>query len=63
VTGVQTCALPILLFLFPVLLAYGKGYGWRDFIEVTMFIGILSLVLVYAWKRGVFTWKRKPERL
>jgi NAD(P)H-quinone oxidoreductase subunit 3 len=51
------------LFLFPVLLAYGKGYGWRDFIEVTMFIGILSLVLVYAWKRGVFTWKRKPERL
>lgn len=51
------------LFLFPVLLAYGKGYGWRDFIEVTMFIGILSLVIVYAWKRGVFTWKRNPERL
>ena len=22
------------LFLFPVLLAYGKGYVWRDFIEV-----------------------------
>ncbi len=51
------------LFLFPVLLAYGKGYGWRDFIEVTIFIGILSLVIVYAWKRGVFTWTRTPERL
>jgi NADH:ubiquinone oxidoreductase subunit 3 (subunit A) len=47
------------LFLFPVLLAYGKGYVWRDFIEVTIFIGILSLVIVYAWSRGVFSWKRK----
>ena len=47
------------LFLFPVLLAYGKGYVWRDFIEVTIFIGILSLVIVYAWNRGVFSWKRK----
>ncbi len=51
------------LFLFPVLLAYGKGYVWRDFIEITIFIGILSLVIVYAWCRGDFTWKRKPERL
>jgi len=47
------------LFLLPVLLAYGKGYVWRDFIEVTIFIGILSLVIVYAWNRGVFSWKRK----
>jgi len=47
------------LFLFPVLLAYGKGYVWRDFIEVTIFIGILSLVIIYAWCRGVFSWKRK----
>mgnify|MGYP003879696401 CR=1 FL=1 len=49
------------LFLFPVLLAYDKGYVWRDFIEIAIFIGILSLVIVYAWCRGVFTWKRKPE--
>jgi len=47
------------LFLFPVLLAYGKGYVWRDFIEVTIFIGILSMVIIYAWCRGVFSWKRK----
>jgi NAD(P)H-quinone oxidoreductase subunit 3 len=51
------------LFLFPVLLAYGKGYVWRDLIEITIFIGILSLVIVYAWCRGVFIWKRRPERL
>jgi NADH:ubiquinone oxidoreductase subunit 3 (subunit A) len=51
------------LFLFPVLLAYGKGYGWQDFIEITIFIGILSLVIVYAWCRGVFSWKRKQVNL
>jgi len=22
-------------------------------------VGILSLVIVYAWKKGVFEWKRK----
>ena len=47
------------LFLFPVLLAYGKGYAWLDFVEITIFIGILCLILVYAWCRGVFIWKRK----
>ncbi|AEB09061.1 NADH-ubiquinone/plastoquinone oxidoreductase chain 3 [Desulfobacca acetoxidans DSM 11109] len=49
------------IFLFPVLLAFGKGYVWRDFVEIFLFIGILSLVIVYAWCRGVFSWKRKPE--
>jgi NAD(P)H-quinone oxidoreductase subunit 3 len=49
------------VFLFPVLLAFGKGYVWRDFIEIFLFIGILSLVIIYAWCKGVFEWKRKPE--
>ncbi|MGQ9920009.1 MAG: NADH-quinone oxidoreductase subunit A [Desulfobacca sp.] len=49
------------IFLFPVLLAFGKGYIWRDFIEIVIFIGILSLVIVYAWCKGVFAWKRRPE--
>jgi NADH-quinone oxidoreductase subunit A len=49
------------IFLFPVLLAFGKGYIWRDFIEIVLFIGILSLVIIYAWCKGVFEWKRKPE--
>jgi NADH:ubiquinone oxidoreductase subunit 3 (subunit A) len=49
------------VLLFPVLLAFGKGYVWRDFIEIVLFIGILSLVIVYAWCKGVFEWKRKPE--
>ena len=49
------------LFLFPVLLAFDKGYLWRDLVEVVIFVGILSLVIIYAWCRGVFEWKRKPE--
>ncbi len=47
------------LFLFPVAMAYGQAGGIRDFVEVLIFVGILSLALVYAWKKGVFEWKRK----
>lgn len=45
------------LYLFPVLLAYGQDYVIRDFIEIVIFIGILSLALAYAWRKGVFDWK------
>ena len=46
------------LYLFPVALVYGK-YAARDLIEVIVFVGILSLAIVYAWRKGVFEWKRK----
>jgi len=45
------------LYLFPVLMAYGKEYVIRDFIEVGIFAGILSLAIVYAWRKGVFDWR------
>lgn len=44
------------LYLFPVLMAYGS-YAWRDLAEISIFVGILSLALVYAWKKGVFDWR------
>jgi NAD(P)H-quinone oxidoreductase subunit 3 len=47
------------LYLFPVALAYDQGYVIRDFIEIVIFIGILSLAIVYAWRKGVFTWQRR----
>ena len=47
------------LFLFPVALAYDKGFVVRDFVEILIFVSILSLALVYAWKKGVFKWERK----
>jgi NADH-quinone oxidoreductase subunit A len=50
------------LFLIPACLVYDRlpGMGIWDFVEIVLFVGILSLVIVYAWKKGVFEWKRKP---
>ena len=47
------------LYLFPVALVYNKGFVIRDFVEVVIFIGILSLAIVYAWRKGVFNWQRR----
>jgi NADH-quinone oxidoreductase subunit A len=49
------------LFLIPVALVYNRiaEFVYRDFVELFIFVGILSLVIVYAWKKGVFEWKRK----
>jgi NADH-quinone oxidoreductase subunit A len=51
-----------ILFLFPVALVYNKPGivgGLTAFLEILLFVGILSLVIVYAWKKGVFKWERK----
>ncbi|MCX6884039.1 MAG: NADH-quinone oxidoreductase subunit A [Verrucomicrobia bacterium] len=49
------------LFLIPVAMVYNRvpEFVFRDFIEMLIFVGILSLVIVYAWKKGIFEWKRK----
>jgi len=50
------------LFLFPVASVYNSQIfagSARDFIEIVMFVGILALAVVYAWKKGVFKWERK----
>jgi NADH:ubiquinone oxidoreductase subunit 3 (subunit A) len=50
------------LFLFPVALAYNDemfASSIRDFIEIILFVGILSLAIVYAWIKGVFKWERQ----
>lgn len=46
------------LYLIPVALVYDRVFPIRDFVELVIFVGILSLVIVYAWKKGVFEWKR-----
>jgi NADH-quinone oxidoreductase subunit A len=47
------------LYLIPVALVYNdRRFAIRDFIEMALFVGILSLVIVYAWKKGIFEWKR-----
>ena len=49
------------LYLVPVALVYNrvKEFVVRDFVELVIFVGILSLVIVYAWKKGIFEWKRR----
>jgi NADH-quinone oxidoreductase subunit A len=50
------------LFLFPVAVAYnGEAFAasYRDLIEIILFVGILSLAVVYAWVKGVFKWERR----
>jgi NADH:ubiquinone oxidoreductase subunit 3 (subunit A) len=47
------------LYLIPVAYVYDRVFPVRDFVELVIFVGILSLVIVYAWKKGVFEWKRK----
>lgn len=53
------------LYLIPVALVYKADiaeFFVRDFVEILIFVGILSLVIVYAWKKGVFEWKRSVKR-
>jgi NADH-quinone oxidoreductase subunit A len=51
------------LFLIPVALVYNRipGFGIRDFVEVLIFVAILSLVIIYPWKKGLFEWNRKTS--
>ena len=48
-----------ILFLFPVATAFEKVSAARGVIEFVIFIGILSLAIVYAWVKGVFNWQRR----
>lgn len=49
------------LFLIPVAIVYDRVFPIRDFVEVMIFVGILSMVIVYPWKKGLFEWNRKPN--
>lgn len=52
------------LFLFPVAAAYKNlpdALAVRSFVEIVLFVAILSLAIIYAWKKGVFTWTRKQS--
>ena len=48
------------LFLFPVAVAYNSPeFVARDFVEILIFVGILSLAVIYAWVKGVFNWEQR----
>jgi len=43
------------LFLFPWAVVY-KDLGWLAFIEMTIFLLILIVGLIYVWKKGDLDW-------
>lgn len=45
-----------ILYLFPVMLVF-DAFPWRALIELTIFLSILSLAILYAWRKGVFNWR------
>jgi len=45
-------------FLFPWALAYGEpGVGLWALAELILFLGILAVGLVYAWRKGALRWQ------
>ena len=50
-----------ILYLFPVALSYTKGDRTYEFYSLLIFILILALAIIYAWGKGVFTWKRRIQ--
>ena len=44
-------------FLFPVLVIYKEMAGPLVLFEVSLFLGLLSFAILYAWKKGLFAWK------
>ena len=45
------------VFLFPWAAIFRK-LGWFGLLEMTAFILILAVTLIYAWKKGALEWER-----
>ncbi len=43
------------VFIYPWALVW-KSFGPTVFLEMALFIGILAVGLIYAWKKGVLEW-------
>jgi len=44
-----------IIFMFPWAVDF-KVLGWFGFAEMLMFIGLLTIGFVYAWKKGALEW-------
>lgn len=48
-----------ILYLFPVAAFYTHSSGWVPLIKLVIFLFILSISIVYFWRKGVFSWPRR----
>ena len=44
------------VFLYPWAVKF-RDLGWFGFVECLIFLGILTLGLVYVWKKGALEWE------
>jgi NADH-quinone oxidoreductase subunit A len=44
------------VFLFPWAVRF-RSLGWFGFVEMTIFLAVLVLGLVYAWRKGALEWQ------
>ncbi len=51
------------LYLFPIARIYRQGVGLSGFLEMLVFVVILFMAIVYAWKKGVLQWERETLSL
>ena len=45
------------VFLYPWASMF-RGLGWFGFVEMTLFLTVLGVTLVYAWKKGALEWEK-----
>lgn len=45
------------VFLFPWAARF-RELGWFGFLEMLVFIAVLVITLVYAWRKGALEWER-----
>ncbi|CAB4937813.1 unannotated protein [freshwater metagenome] len=44
------------LFLYPIAVQL-RAFGTFALVETIVFIGLLTVALIYVWRRGALTWK------
>ncbi len=45
-----------LVFLFPWAVVF-RGLGWAGFFEMLLFLAVVVVGFVYAWKKGALEWE------
>lgn len=50
------------IFIFAWAVVFREA-GWPGYIEITVFIGVLLVALVYLWRIGALEWRTRRQRL
>lgn len=45
------------VFLYPWAATF-RDFGWQSWIQMLGFVSLLSLALLYVWKKGALEWRR-----